>query len=57
MTRQCLGCGTPLYEPGRSLRCPLCWKEHQKVRNRKNVRAFRGRYARAQHLSEPGAPK
>jgi hypothetical protein len=46
MTRQCIGCGTLLPEEGRSLRCPRCWKERQMERNRKNVRAHRGRAAR-----------
>lgn len=51
MTRQCSDCGTLLAEESRSPRCPRCWDDHQRARNRANVSALRKR--RADQISFP----
>lgn len=43
MTRKCLGCSTVLFEGGRRPRCPRCWADRERARNRAKVRAFRKR--------------
>jgi hypothetical protein len=47
VSAQCVGCGTVLPPERRSPRCPRCWMEYQRDRNRKKVRQYRARLREA----------